>query len=153
MTDLIYTVIIILQMISQDFLLTMIEQFNILAKRITDLMNYIIATLKGVIQVKLLELPIFKKIPLINDAQSTKEDRSAFGAIVRKEFTDYIQSWRIIILLIIIALTCLFSFYIAISNILDVLYFSYQVFKDIVKYVYLTLFLQFRIFYQILMWQ
>src|SRR5690625_7171260 len=100
MTDLIYTVIIILQMISQDFLLTMIEQFNILAKRITDLMNYIIASLKGVIQVKLLELPIFKKIPLVNNAKSTKEERSAFAALVRKEFTAYIIRWRFCIVLI-----------------------------------------------------
>ena len=102
-------------------------------------MNYIIATLKGVIQVKLLELPIFKKIPLINDAQSTKEDRSAFAAIVRKEFTDYIQSWRIIILLIIIALTCLGSLYTAISTIQDVLSDSDEAAKDIVKDTYLFL--------------
>src|SRR5690625_7052632 len=83
------------------------------------------------IEVNLLELTKFKKIPLINDAQSTKEDRSAFAAIVRKEFTDYIQSWRIIILLIIIALTCLGSLYTAISTIQDVLSDSDEAAKDI----------------------
>src|SRR5690625_7539522 len=117
----------------------MIEQFNILVKKITDLMNYIIATLKGVIQVKLLELPLFKKIPIISEAQQIKGDRSAFAAIVRKEFTDYIQSWRIIILLIIIALTCLGSLYTAISTIHDVLSDSDEAAKDIVKDTYLFL--------------
>src|SRR5690625_2259424 len=117
----------------------MIEQFNILVKKITDLMNYIIATLKGVIQVKLLELPLFKKIPIISEAQQIKGDRSAFAAIVRKEFTDYIQSWRIIILLIIIALTCLGSLYTAISTIQDVLSDSDEAAKDIVKDTYLFL--------------
>lgn len=49
-------------------------------------------------------------------------DRSLFFVIVRKEFTDYMTSWRIIILLFIIALTCLGSLYTAISTIRDVLF-------------------------------
>src|SRR5690625_843372 len=117
----------------------MIEQFNILVKKITDLMNYIIATLKGVIQVKLLELPLFKKIPIISEAQQIKGDRSAFAAIVRKEFTYYIESCLTIILLIIIALTCLGSLYTAISTIQDVLSDSDEAAKDIVKDTYLFL--------------
>ncbi|PWA04994.1 ABC transporter permease [Pueribacillus theae] len=53
--------------------------------------------------------------------EKDKAERSVFWAIVRKEFTDYITSWRIIILLFIIALTCLGSLYTAISTIRDVL--------------------------------
>ncbi|SDJ05133.1 ABC transporter permease [Alteribacillus bidgolensis] len=42
-----------------------------------------------------------------------------FWAVVRKEFTDYLTSWRIIILLAIIALTCLGSLYTAVTAIQD----------------------------------
>lgn len=45
---------------------------------------------------------------------------SVFWAIVRKEFTDYITSWRIIILLGIILLTCVASLYTAVTTIQDV---------------------------------
>jgi ABC-2 type transport system permease protein len=48
-----------------------------------------------------------------------KERPSIFWAIVRKEFTDYITSWRIIILLIIIALTCIGSLYTVLTTIRD----------------------------------
>jgi len=54
-------------------------------------------------------------------AEGEKVDRSVFFAIVRKEFTDYISSWRIIILLIIILLTCFASLYTAIQTIQDAL--------------------------------
>ena len=50
-----------------------------------------------------------------------QEESSVFWTIVRKEFTDYITSWRIIILLVIIALTCLGSLYTAVTTIRDVL--------------------------------
>jgi len=43
--------------------------------------------------------------------------RGVFWAIVRKEFTDYITSWRIIILLAIILLTCVASLYTAVTTI------------------------------------
>ncbi|WP_425431931.1 ABC transporter permease [Gracilibacillus ureilyticus] len=45
----------------------------------------------------------------------------AFKAIVRKEFTDYLTSWRIIILLLLIVLTCAGSLYTAITTIQDAL--------------------------------
>lgn len=51
----------------------------------------------------------------------TNEKRSSiFMAIVRKEFADYIRSWRIIILLAIIVLTCIGSLYTAVTTIQDV---------------------------------
>lgn len=50
-----------------------------------------------------------------HDQPIEKEGQSIFWAIVRKEFTDYIKSWRIIILLIIILLTTLASLYVSIS--------------------------------------
>src|SRR5690625_4344998 len=107
-----------------------------------DLMKYIIATLKGVIQVKLLDLPLMRKLFTMDKSILAKRNMSAFSAIVRKEFTDYIKSWRIIILLIIIALTCIGSLYTAISTIQDVLSESDDAAKEIVKdsYLFLKLF-------------
>src|SRR5690625_5617753 len=46
-----------------------------------------------------------------------QNQRKIFGAIVRKEFTDYLTSWRIIILLAIIVLTCIGSLYTSITTI------------------------------------
>src|SRR5690625_838476 len=105
-------------------------------------MKYIIATLKGVIQVKLPNISLFKKSVLNSRTIITKGNRSAFTAIVRNEFTDYIKSWRIVILLIIIAFTCLGSLYTAISTIQDVLSESDDAAKDVVKdsYLFLKLF-------------
>jgi len=94
-------------------------------------MKSTIDTSKGVIKVKLpnLELtkPNFSK--WINALKIEKRDttelddkqkqRRIFNAIVRKEFTDYITSWRIIILLAIIALTCIGSLYTAVTTISD----------------------------------
>lgn len=67
---------------------------------------------------------------------------SIFFSIVRKEFTDYIKSWRIIILLIIIALTCLGSLYASISTLQDVISSSDEEAKEIVgsSYLFLKLF-------------
>lgn len=51
-----------------------------------------------------------------------KQERpSVFMSIVRKEFADYIRSWRIIILLLIIVLTCLGSLYTAVTTIQEVI--------------------------------
>lgn len=44
---------------------------------------------------------------------------SPFWVIVRKEIADYMRSWKAIILIIIIALTCMGSLYTALSNIGD----------------------------------
>lgn len=70
------------------------------------------------------------------------QDPSIFFAIVRKEFTDYIKSWRIIILLIIISLTCLGSLYTAVTTIQDVISEADDSAKEIVKdsYLFLKLF-------------
>lgn len=67
---------------------------------------------------------------------------SKFLAIVRKEFTDYIRSWRIVILLVIIALTCLGSLYTAITTIQDVLSSTDDSVREIVRdsYIFLKLF-------------
>src|SRR5690625_790193 len=64
-----------------------------------------------------------------------------FQSIVRKEFTDYLQSWRIIILLAIIALTCIGSLYTAIIAINDFSSDSENA-KEIAKdsYLFLKLF-------------
>lgn len=51
---------------------------------------------------------------------SKVEQSSIFLSIVRKEFADYIRSWRIIILLGIIVLTCLGSLYTAVTTIQEV---------------------------------
>ena len=40
-----------------------------------------------------------------------------FWVIVNKEIADYVRSWRFIILIAIIALTCMGSLYTALSNI------------------------------------
>lgn len=52
---------------------------------------------------------------------SNNVNKGVFLAIVRKEFTDYITSWRIIILLAIILLTCVGSLYTAVTTIQDTL--------------------------------
>ncbi|MFD2042798.1 ABC transporter permease [Ornithinibacillus salinisoli] len=64
-----------------------------------------------------------------------------FLVIVRKEFTDFIKSWRIIILLLIIGLTCLGSLYTAITTIKDSISQSEEA-REIAKdsYLFLKLF-------------
>src|SRR5690625_478976 len=85
--------------------------------------------------------------PLKNIMQSRKnvkaeENVSVFFSIVQKEFTDYIKSWRIIILLIIISLTCLGSLYTAVTTIQDVISSTDDSAKEVVKdsYLFLKLF-------------
>lgn len=50
------------------------------------------------------------------ESETKQAKQSLFYAIVRKEFNDYIKSWRIIILLSIIMLTTLASLYVSIST-------------------------------------
>src|SRR5690625_4322396 len=71
-----------------------------------------------------------------------KQDPSIFFAIVRKEFTDYIKSWRIIILLIIISLTCLGSLYTAVTTIQDVVSEADDSTREVIRdsYLFLKLF-------------
>jgi ABC-2 type transport system permease protein len=77
--------------------------------------------------------------PALEKVSSSKQQEiSAFFSIVQKEFTDYIKSWRIIILLVIIGLTCLGSLYTAISTIKDALSGSDDA-KEIAKDAYLFL--------------
>ena len=45
------------------------------------------------------------------------DNRNPFWVIVRKEVTDHVKSWRFIILIAIIALTCMGSLYTALTNI------------------------------------
>lgn len=54
-----------------------------------------------------------------NSIRTEKVDQNVFFALVRKEFTDNIKSWRIIILLLIISLTCFGSLYTAVTTIKD----------------------------------
>lgn len=46
-----------------------------------------------------------------------RKENHAFWVIVNKEISDHVKSWRFIILVSIIALTCLGSLYTALSNI------------------------------------
>jgi len=63
------------------------------------------------------------KVPFLGENSKKKQEdkrlmsQGPFWAIVQKEITDYLSSWRIIILLIIILLTCLGSLYTAITTI------------------------------------
>ena len=56
---------------------------------------------------------------LFNSGQSGKKDKTPhpFWVIVYKEISDHIRSWRFIILISIIALTCFGSMYTALTNI------------------------------------
>lgn len=88
---------------------------------------------------------LFKKGKELFQKSKTDEDvethpTSPFRAIVRKEFTDHITSWRIIILLAIIFLTCIASLYTAITTIQDTTFSedAEQIGKS--TYLYLQLF-------------
>ncbi|GAA0287442.1 ABC-2 type transport system permease protein [Gracilibacillus halotolerans] len=65
---------------------------------------------------------IKKRLTLVtknNQESTSRGDAHTFWAIVQKEFSDYISSWRIIILLAIILLTCVGSLYTAVTTIQD----------------------------------
>ena len=80
-------------------------------------MKFITVILKEVDQVNWTDI----KGKMTSFFKAEKEEiqvpRSVFGAIVRKEFTDAITSWRIIILLAILLVTCVSSLYTAVSTI------------------------------------
>ncbi|MCT2534455.1 ABC transporter permease [Aquibacillus koreensis] len=82
------------------------------------------------------------RLPSAFSSITIKEERAtshkAFQAIVRKEFTDYMTSWRIIILLIIIMLTCFGSLYTALTTINDAMDASDDA-KEIAKESFLFL--------------
>lgn len=61
---------------------------------------------------------LFRNFTMKSEDHFIRPNRSSvFRAIVRKEFTDYLTSWRIIILLLIICLTCIGSLYTAMESI------------------------------------
>jgi ABC-2 type transport system permease protein len=70
---------------------------------------------------KELNIPLAKKANLKEELQTGKSSNqwthNAFWAIVKKEFTDNIKSWKIIILLAIIFLTCIGSLYSVLTSI------------------------------------
>src|SRR5699024_11087265 len=98
------------------------------------------ATLKGVVPLKMSDFAFWKKSSTAK--QTTNRDASVFFAVVRKEFAEFIKSWRIIVLLLIIVLTCIGSLYTAITTIHDVLSETEDEAKEIAKdsYLFLKLF-------------
>ncbi len=102
-------------------------------------MKSITVILKGV--TKVVKLQALKKwIPEINlEMRSNNNDNlQAFKALVRKEFTDYMTSWRIIIMLALIVLTCVGSLYTAITSIQDAIDANEEA-KEIAKSSFLFL--------------
>ncbi|WP_163971437.1 ABC transporter permease [Oceanobacillus halotolerans] len=71
---------------------------------------------------------------------ATNTNTQAFWAIVRKEFTDNLRSWRIIILLLIILLTSFGSLYTAVTTISDTLENAEEVDQIGQSYLFLTIF-------------
>ncbi|SHG21202.1 ABC-2 type transport system permease protein [Ornithinibacillus halophilus] len=89
-----------------------------------------------------MKLPNLNKIMERFQSTEKKESNpSVFWSIVRKEFTDYLTSWRIIILLLIIVLTCVGSLYTVIVTIKEALDATEQA-KEIAKdsHLFLKLF-------------
>ncbi|MDQ0233450.1 ABC transporter permease [Metabacillus malikii] len=70
--------------------------------------------------------------------EKEKVNSNIFWGFVGKEFTDYLSSWRIIILLAIILLTCVGSLYTAVTTISDALN-SYEGASEIGRESYLFL--------------
>ncbi len=102
-------------------------------------MKFIIVILKGVAVMEKLQA-LKKWLPDIRlEMHSNNNDNiQAFKAIVRKEFTDYITSWRIIIMLALIILTCVGSLYTAITSIQDAIDANEEA-KEIAKSSFLFL--------------
>lgn len=87
-------------------------------------MKSIIAILKDVSRMNLASVKdklkfLSSQSEAVGTAGVEQSNPSAFLAIVRKEFTDYIRSWRILILGTIILLACIGSLYTAITSISD----------------------------------
>lgn len=57
------------------------------------------------------------RITVISEEVVMNKYHSPFWVIVRKEISDHVRSWRFIILVLIIALTCMGSLYTALTNI------------------------------------
>lgn len=57
------------------------------------------------------------RITVISEEVAMNKYHSPFWVIVRKEISDHVRSWRFIILVLIIALTCMGSLYTALTNI------------------------------------
>ncbi|OQP07009.1 ABC transporter permease [Geobacillus sp. 46C-IIa] len=76
-----------------------------------------------------------------SETKETVRASSAFGALVKKELADYLTSWRIIILVAIILLTCFGSLYTAMTTIREALDSSEEA-KEVAKgsYLFLKLF-------------
>ncbi|MGP4042114.1 ABC transporter permease [Gracilibacillus sp. D59] len=85
------------------------------------------------------KLQVLKKwLPDWRREVRSNDNIEAFQAIVRKEFTDYITSWRIIIMLALIVLTCVGSLYTAIISIQDAIDANKEA-KEIAKSSFLFL--------------
>src|SRR5690625_4574818 len=109
-------------------------------------MKFTFVILREVISMKMPEFTFMKKwsSKLIGQSKTDQQSKSdgnmsIFFSIVQKEFTDYIKSWRIIILLIIIGLTCLGSLYTAVTTLEDVLLSSDDLAREIAKESHLFL--------------
>lgn len=61
--------------------------------------------------------PLFSFSNLFRSAQKEEKIDHPFWVIVNKEVSDYVRSWRFVILITLIALTCLGSMYASLSNI------------------------------------
>ncbi len=59
---------------------------------------------------------IFSDLKQLKWIQNSKPNNHSFWVIVQKEITDHVKSWRFIILIVIIALTCLGSIFTALTN-------------------------------------
>jgi ABC-2 type transport system permease protein len=59
----------------------------------------------------------FSSIKLFDNNKNANKAKHPFWVIVQKEISDHVKSWRFIILVILIALTCLGSMYTALTNI------------------------------------
>jgi ABC-2 type transport system permease protein len=60
---------------------------------------------------------IFNNLKLTMNKERNNEIHNPFWIMVNKEISDYVRSWRFIILIVIIALTCMGSMYTALVNI------------------------------------
>ncbi len=78
------------------------------------------------------------KVGALDEKKRARGANSAFSAIVKKELADYLTSWRMIILIALILLTCFGSLYTAMTTIRDALDSSEEA-KEIAKGAYLFL--------------
>ncbi|EPR30297.1 ABC transporter permease protein [Geobacillus sp. WSUCF1] len=117
-----------------------------------DLMRFITAILKGGMYVRASNEgrwanDVFSyvkrwserlKAGALDEKKRARGANSAFSAMVKKELADYLTSWRMIILIALILLTCFGSLYTAMTTIRDALDSSEEA-KEIAKGAYLFL--------------